>query len=68
MILLKSAHVRDEYTGSKFLLALIACRIDNNSNEVTDQSNYAVWDVWAEKGFRHTVHKKSLSVKDTCNF
>lgn len=68
MILLMCVHVRDEYTGSKFLLALLACRTDYNSKGVTDQSNYAVRDVWAGKGFRHSAHMKCFSVKDTCNF
>lgn len=44
MNLLQSAHVRDEYTGSKFLLAF---RTDYNSNGVTDQSHYPVRDIWA---------------------
>lgn len=65
MILLKIALVKDEYTGSKFLLALIACRTDYNTNGVTDQSNYAVRDVWAGNGFRYAAQKQSLSVKDS---
>lgn len=65
MILLKSAHVRDEYTGSKLLLALIASRTDYNTNGVTDQSNYAVRAIWAGNGFRYAAQKQSLSVKDS---
>ena len=65
MILLKSAHVRDAYTGSKFLLALIACRTDYNTNGVTDQSNYVVRDIWAGNGFRYAAQKQSLSVQDS---
>lgn len=60
MISLICAQVRDEYTSSKFLLALIVCRTDYDTKGVTDQSNYAVRDVCAGKDFRHTAHKKSL--------
>lgn len=53
--MLKSAHVRDEYTGSKFLLSLIACRTDYSTQGVTNRLNYAVRDFWAGKDFRQIV-------------
>ncbi len=61
MVLLQTVHVG-------FLQTLIACRTDYNTKEVTDQSNYAVRDVWAGKGSGHTAHKKSLYVKDMATF